>query len=105
MKSKNSFIFNHHKVIFGNGLLQKGINEHMAPNILNNNKERIVNSATFGRILGSKVEGDNTKLGNFSKSENITTTTSSNEISDLSNALQKINFKSKNKKQNIKLEI
>ena len=75
----------------------------MAPNILNNTKERIVNSATFGRILGSKVEGDNTKLGNFSKSDNITT--SSNEISDLSNALQKINFKSKNKKQNIKLEI
>lgn len=103
MKSKNSFILNHHKVIFGNGLLQKGINEHMAPNILNNNKERIVNSATFGRILGSKVEGDNTKLGSFRESNNISKLP--NEISDLSNALQKINFKSKNKKQNIKLEI
>ena len=99
MKSKNSFIFNHHKVIFGNGLLQKGINEHMAPHILNNTKERIVNSATFGRILGSKVEGgDNTKLGNFRESDNMSKrniTTSSNEISDLSNALQKINFKTK----------
>lgn len=104
MKSKNSFILNHHKVIFGNGLLQKGINEHMAPNISNNTKERIVNSATFGRILGSKVEGDNTKLGNFRESDNISKH-SNNSILDLSNALQKINFKSKNKKQNIKLEI
>ena len=77
--------------------LYTNLRDHMK----NEKAQSSVNDAVFGKVLGSKNDSDNVKIGSFGSGEHKHVPFVMPETDNIGNVLKKISFKEKKKRNNI----
>ena len=93
----------------GGSLFSKGsgmrhtLHTNLREHIKNEKAQSSANNAVFGKILGSKKDSDNVKIGSFGSGEHVPFVMP--ETDNIGDVLKKISFKEKKKRNNIVLEV
>ena len=104
MRTKNSIILKSGGALFsGNGLHKTALKSNLRDHIKNEKAQSSVNNAVFGKVLGSKKDSDNVKIGSFGSGEHVPFVMP--ETDNIGDVLKKISFKEKKKRNNIVLEV
>ena len=105
MRTKNSIILKTGGRLFsGSGMHKNALRKNFRDTMKSERAESSVNNAVFGKILGSKKDSDNVKVGLHGAGEPKHASFAQPE-DNIAETLRKISFKEKKKRNNIVLEL
>jgi len=106
MRTKNSIVMKTGGSLFskGTGAMRHTLHTNLRDHLKHEKADSSVNNAVFGKIIGNKKESDNVKVGSFGSGEakHIQFVPPEDTIAE---ALKKISFKEKKKRNNIVLTV
>ena len=106
MRTKNSIIMKTGGSLFSRGGgMRHTLHTNLREHIKNEKAESSVNNAVFGKVLGSKKDSDNVKIGLIGSGEPKHVPFVMPETDTIGDVLKKISFKEKKKRNNIVLTV